>query len=465
MTEPLRPELIVHTFLRPDDLVALTDLWDRIIASGLDRPIRNYPMGLSGSPAMGILGAACAEVPGQVHEAVAYRTPEIIVVSVRRAPNDNATGWDDLNRQWDASVGEAPSVAIGTVRLRIGQWSRWRRGLRPPVSRYEHEDELVLWETTSPGDVHRVLTLMGPARAERAIDRWAWFLGGPTLPSLTRYLVHAAAIRHQAAVLEKALPRLRTARDRADAGCGVLIDLLRAQHPSVTALAAADQALGTVVTEQGGLLSAEADATDMAQTVSVARRAMSSALGSPAEGPPAEDLGIATWLEEQLATELTYLRSVQRKATELSRLVSAVVEERRHRRQENLNLLQASVVGALLMALAASQTFGYKGPIHRLGPVLLPLIVLLSTLALLLPPAVLYWPDRAGRDRPTRRLHLVYLIGAFAFGLEAGWLGTSVRWVLATGHGAPSRWSGFIALGGAVVSVLVALIPLRRWRS
>jgi hypothetical protein len=402
-------------------------------------------------------------VPGQVHEAIAYRTPEVVVVSVRRAPNDDAVGWVELRRRWTASVGPDPAKAIGTVTLHLGQWPRWRRRPLPPSS-YAREDGLVLWENISSTAKHRDLTVMGPARAEDAVDRWAWFAGGPTLPPLTRYLVHAAAIRHQAAVLESALPRLRAARDRADARCGVLTDLLLSPRPSVTALAAADQTLGAVVTEQGGLLTAEADAVDMAQTVAVARRAMVAALGPSAGGPPSDDDEIAIWLDEQLATELTYLRTAQRKAAELSRLASAVIDERRHRRQERLTLLQASDDGALLMALAASQTFGYKGPIHRLGPVLAPLIVLLSTVALLLPPAVLYWPDRAGADRPTSGLHAIYLIGAFLFGAEVGWLGTSVDWVLATGRGAPPHWSLLISAGGAALAFLLALVPLRRWR-
>jgi uncharacterized membrane protein YsdA (DUF1294 family) len=481
MTIPRRPELIVHTFLPVDAPETIGKLWTRITDSGLDQPVRSYPQRPEGSPGGGIVAAAREVVPGQVHEAVVYRTPALVVVSVRRAPNDSAIGWPVL-RQWQDGLGPPPAEALGTATVLLGQWSRsrWRADpsparlaeiVRPHLpsdiqlgSPHETADGLLLWEIAAEDDIHRRLLVLGPARAEETVDRWAWYEGGPALPPLTRYLSHAAAIRHEASLLHKALPRLRTARARVDQGSAVLDHLLRSPRPAETAVAAADQALSAMLTEESGLLIAESDAADMAQTAAIARRAMVASLdldtSRPAGGPPASDLEIASWLEEQVATELTYLRSAGRKAAELSRLASAVIEQRRHRRQEKLTLLQASIVGALLMALAASQTFTYKVPIHRSGPILGPLIVVLATLALLLPAAVIYWPDRARSARLGRRQLALYLLSAIVLGLEAGWLGASVGWVLRAHHAAPAHASLLVAGGAAVLMALVTIVSL-----
>ncbi|MGX6607687.1 CATRA conflict system CASPASE/TPR repeat-associated protein [Micromonosporaceae bacterium Da 78-11] len=437
---PRRPALVRHTFLPVADLGAseLADYW-ALVTAGMDLGVDGWPT--DPGPGSGTYAAIRRRrLPGGLHEAAVYRLHDVIGVGVLLAPNDDRKSWREL----DGAFPPAPAGALGTATIYAGQW----RGRRDPARLREHlpgDGRTGAWSRTGNGvlwcdlpagdDAHRRLLAMSDARDEAAMDRLLWIGDGRTLPPLTRYLLQAARLRHQQRVLTAALPGLRAAGERTEKAGDVLAGLLRGRDPAVTELRAADEALGLARAEQGGLITATADVQDMAATVRAARGNLVAAL-TPADA----DLGVATWLDQQLAVELTYLESARRKADELTRLAGAVVDEWRRRRQESLTLLQTSILGGLLMALAAVQSLTYRVPVPR--SVVAPLIAVLAGLAVLLPAALTRRPIGRGLQ-----------LGAGLLGGAVGWLAAATTYRLALGVPAPVGWSVGAAVTGAALSV------------
>lgn len=482
---PHRPGLIVHTFLPVGPAAtrsALEPLWQRINSLGLDQPVGALPPELPPDCADGdpfvVLAARRRDVAGAVYEAVAYRVHDVIAVSLLLAPNDDRVGWQALDRRWtDTTV--PPGATLETVRVYLGQWPARRpfarrgssvagraeplAGQVPDASHVDWSgcwsrsaDGLLLWELPAVAD--RRLLAMSAVRDEALMDRWTWFTEGLVLPPLTRYLLHAAKLRHQRDVLMTSLPRLRDARRRTEDGCDTLATLLRTVDPPVREVLAARQALSMVQTERAGLIAAWADANDMAQTVRVARTNMAAALDPAPQceptGPFEVDRRVADWMASQLATELTYLESAQRKADEVGRLAAASIDQRQRQRQEALVLLQTSVLGSLLMALAAAQSFAYRVPLP--GSLMAPLIALLATVALVLPAAALHWPDRSSPHRPARWR---YVSAGAGLGACVGWLTVSTAWWVAAGSPAPAIWSvAGLAVAAALAGIAAAVV-------
>ncbi|MCW6006542.1 BN6_48550 family protein, partial [Micromonospora sp. CPCC 205371] len=431
---PHRPGLIVHTFLPADPwpTTAIRSLWQAVTALGMAEPIGRWPTdprdGCAAATAdpmnrrMDLLAARQRLEPGTLYQAIVYRVHDVVGVSVHIAPNDDRLAWDRLLPLWTGVAPAPPDGALGSVTIYtalVPADRRWyggradpaagppeslaRRlgaGLPDPVSDWaaawcRTSRDLLAWEL--PGEdtlTHRRLLAVTGAHNEPALDRWTWAGDGPGLPPLTRYLLHAAKLRYQHQVLRTNLPALRASIARAEHGCGVLDKLLRTPEPPLRQLLEADRALSTAQTDQSGLIAALSDVRDMARTAAVAERNMAAALGtatrSTPEGPPALDRDLGAWLREQLRTEETYLDSAHRRVREVGRLAGTTIDQRQRQRLESLTLLQTSVLGALLMALAAIQSLEYKTPLP--GPLLAPLIWVLGTVALLLPAAVLRWP-------------------------------------------------------------------------
>ncbi|MEV4450867.1 MULTISPECIES: CATRA conflict system CASPASE/TPR repeat-associated protein [Streptomyces] len=471
-TAPHKAALVVHTFFRVDrqTAAAVESLWDAVGRLGLDdaigrRPVTLPPVDGVGGDRLEVLAARRRVVPGAVYEALAYRSHDVVGISLLLAPNDDEVGWGELAEQWTRPV---PTEALGGATVFLGlRGDRGRRRRRRDGARRDPGDlrrylpggqgvdgwcrigdELLLGEL--PPGAGRRLLVMGDARDEAVVDRWTWLTDGRALPPLTRYLLHSAKLRYQESVLVEAMPRLRAAAEEAEQACDTLVNLLRAGDPPIGQLLEASRALTTLQAGQGGLIAAAADAADMVETVRAARRNMDAALGEVVlcrpGGPVDTDRATARWLEEQLGIELAYLESSRRKAGELARLASTVLDEQRRSRQEALTLLQASLLGALVTALAAIQSFEYRVPLAK--PLLAPLVCVLAVVALVLPAAALNWPRG---ERPARRIRQRYAIGAALLGAPLGWLVASVAWRWAAGGAAPPVWSMVSAVAGAMV--------------
>jgi hypothetical protein len=482
-----RPGLIVHTFLA--DEATLREVWPVAASLRMDQPIGRWPVEPAGSDRPDlpfvVLAGRQRRSPGAVHQAIAYQVRDVFGVSVILAPNDDTVGWDRLAGIWAELAPEPPAGTFGTVTVHTALLAlprRWHGG-RANLTRVDPEslagrlgshlpepaigwapawcstdDGIVAWELPADDTLsHRRLVAVTAAGNEPALDDWTWTGTGTGLPALTRYLLHAAKLRYQHRVLETGLPALRAAVIRAEHACAVLDELLNAEDPPLAQVLAADLASSSAQTDQSGLITAIGDVRAMARTVQVAERNMTVALGDAIEsapaGPPALDAGLAQWLREQLRTEQTYLESAYRRLREVGRLAANVIDQRQRHRQESLTLLQTSIIGALLMVLAAIQSLSYKTPLP--GPMLAPAICVLGAVALLLPPTLLRRPSEPQNRGVTTA----------AAGLAAaafGWLGATVGWVLATGHGAPPGWSAVVAGASFVLFAGVTGVVTRR---
>jgi hypothetical protein len=486
---PHRPGLVLHTFLLADPApaAAVRSLWEAVAGLGLDAPIGRWPVepaeigGDQQDRPFRVLAGRQRLETGSVHQALLYRVHDVIGVSVQLAPNDDRVGWDRLHEQWTTRMPAPPPGVLGTVSIDTAlvpgrrRWFGGRsdrpeslaRSLAPhvaePVADWADawcrtDDGVLTWEL--PPDetlTHRRLLAVTGARNEPAMDDWTWTSDRPGLPPLTRYLLHAAKVRDQNRVLEDSLPRVRAAIARAERSGRVLDDLLSTDEPPLAQLQAADRALSAAQTDESGLIIALGDVRDMIRTVQVADQNMAAALAgrtrSAPDGLPAVDRNHAAWLIEQLRTEETYLESAHRRTREVGRLAGAAIDQRQRQRQESLTLVQTSVLGALLMALGAIQSFTYKIPLP--GPLFAPVICLLATVALLLPFAVLRRPG--GPDAPRRRWPVV--AGSAGIGAALGWLGTSLAWVTTMDHAAPAGWSVAIsAVAGAVLAAVAGAV-------
>ncbi|MBM7489686.1 hypothetical protein JOD64_000908 [Micromonospora luteifusca] len=503
---PRRPALIVHTLFSVGPATgssgpstststadALSELWSGLARLDLTEPIAPHQRDLPEGPGpatqnLRVLAARQRVVPDAYYEALAFRRGDIVGVSVLLAPNDDGVGWQELSDRWRSAVPATSGVELSTTTVYLGlsdqrriNWLGGRVGEASWARRIHRQlpvpakpgwatswsriaDRLLMWDLPAgDGYAQRQYLVLADVADEKALDRLTWVDDGQVLPPLTRYVLCAAELRHQEKVLEAAMPGLRAAIERTDRACETLADLLRATEPSDRQLRAAALELSTVQAEGSGLIAATADASKMIETVRGIRDNMEAALGRDVHHRPGgtldQDRGRAVWLTDQLRVELTYIDSTWRKADQLNRLAAAVVGERHRRRQEVLTLIQASILGSLLMGLAAIQSLQYQVPLA--GPLVAPAICALGIVALLLPAAVLHWPHRRAAA-PRRRW---IMAGGSVLGAALGWLVSSIVWWRVWDVSAPPAWSAVLAVTGAVVVASAALAQIRLWQS
>ncbi|MEO3783776.1 CATRA conflict system CASPASE/TPR repeat-associated protein [Actinocorallia sp. B10E7] len=496
-----RPALLHHAFfsaapghaLTPDSPVrqALERTWRRVADLGFDRRLQDaWPLELPPPetgfphPGMKILAARGAPDDPGWNQAFAYRLDDTVGVSVLRGLSGPATVWTALAERWESPAGSPPPEAgpltgvfgLATVLLGLvpaDDWDRLRASSAPGATALGAElaDELGLspgadgwssswlrpredilgWELPASGlsGTRRVLVI-APEAAEVELLHWLWSGPRPGLPVFTGYLRHAAQLRYQYRILTENLRGVRESIHEIDSGCRYLARVLDQEQLPVDRLLAAESTLGRLQMREGGVIARLADIRGMTHAVKTARRNMVAVLGPLASGdsggPLRHDSELAQWTLEQLEAEQVFLSSAMTKATEIGRISSGVVAGRLAERRENLLLFQTSLLGSLLMVLAGIQSFEYD--VDLPGPLFAPVITLLGTLALFLPPAVLHWRRRAPRPDRWARLDLFF----------AGCVGASLGWLAATGF----RLLSDDTAAPPIVSVLSALagIPL-----
>jgi hypothetical protein len=168
------------------------------------------------------------------------------------------------------------------------------------------------------------------------------------------------------------------------------------------------------------------------------------------------------WFGDQLADDRLYVEASVERADRMYEITGALIEqwvrereEERRARAERLGVLQASIVGALLMALAAVQALEYRLPLPaRLEA---PLIAVLSALALTLPTVAIRLSRQAPDPAP---LGLAGHIGSALVGASMGWLVESLATCLR--HEPPAAvWTMAWAAAGGVAGMFAA--ALRSW--
>jgi hypothetical protein len=437
-----RPALLIHAFYAADDTLPggraagrLARLWQDLRADGLDRSITGLPAELRpAAPAayldrVRVLGALRGG--GGIREAVAYQVHDAVGVSVMLAPDDPSATWTGIQHFWDTATGQRHVAgALGTAMIYLGLVSEsgspdLARRVRPavpgdndgpwPQAGCAFHDGITVWELPGhdrdePVGRQRRLLAVAPEAAEDSLDRWLWSDDEPGLVPLTRYLLHAAKLRYEHAVFLRDLNDIREAVDAIDRVCADVGRSLADGLP-VDRLVRAGRALADLQLRSTGVARSLSRVRAMIRTVATADANLATSLPSVVRDAPGglldNERQVTRWLTDQLRGEESYLQAAADRTAVVVAVGGSAVAERSLDRQESLTLLQVSLLGAVVTALAAVQSLQYHVPIP--APLRLPAIAFLTVLALWLPSAVLHWPRGRATGRGWRRLDIALL--------------------------------------------------------
>lgn len=235
-------------------------------------------------------------------------------------------GWVEFDRWWDELAEEGTGALLGLTRLYLAEHA----GDGPPLhavervratvprvdeSRlwWEHGelrlDEFAVWELTpdEPAGAERRIGIVAPAGRDSPLSVWTWSNGGPDLPPLARYLMHAAKVRYETRVWDggRAVDQLRRRVDLA-------VDQLRRALGTGQLPAAAHRLMG----EELNLATALQDVWDMRHTVEIAMENMANALPVPLRS----DLAQGRWLIQALTDAAQYLAASQHTAAQVQQV-------------------------------------------------------------------------------------------------------------------------------------------------
>jgi hypothetical protein len=410
-----------------------------------------------------------------LYQAVLSSAGDAMCLTVLLAPNRQTCEWGDLDAQWPRVQTPAPDRDLGGVRVyvalvdspldegsigsvaaAIGQavpesgdgawtqhWSRTSQGF-------------LVWEAPPRHVNERRLVLIGQRTAETDLDHFSWTSGARVLGPLIYYLLDAAKLRYARAVHDASYAQIRRLCLDMDGAVDNLLDLHRTASTAPGELVTADAALTRLQADSTGLITTLARLRQVARTVDVATANMSAAVQAvPATlGPLAADHALAKSLRERVEDDIAYLDIAQKRADRVSALTATAVQRGLGAYQQQLLLVQGSVLGAIVMILAAMQALGTK--IDLPGPWQAPLITVLGSLALVLPTAVLRWSRSVPQDLPLRTVDYV---AVFVLGASAGWLGGEVASYAITHHSLEKRWTWVFSVAAGLV--LAALAWLR----
>jgi hypothetical protein len=197
----------------------------------------------------------------------------------------------------------------------------------------------------------------------------------------------------------------------------------------------------------------------MQRTVIIASRNMTTyAGGDQTSGLFADDKETSEWLDRQLDNDATYLEVASQRARSVAALADQPIQRGLQRRGERFTLGLTGVVGAVLMVLAAVQSFQYAVPVAK--PVQPAVISALGAFALLASFVVLQVAA------PGRRWPNIAVCAA------AGLLGAAAAWVVVpvvawlggeTTGGLAATWVTWAsAAAGAALGIAVAVLATVR---
>ncbi|NUK16849.1 CATRA conflict system CASPASE/TPR repeat-associated protein [Streptomyces lunaelactis] len=429
-------------------------------------------------------GLAARRSRDGLSQAILQRHHELLCLSVALSPDAAVEGsWGEWDRRWTQVAGATQEWAVGEARLFVAYHGAddaspvnaraveeaIRSGLSsadPPMRlgpgvEVAHPP-VTVWEVADASETRRQRRFAAVA-ADRGnepqeVERWLWSQGGGAPPPFARYLANAAKLRYEI--------RVHAAHD-SDQGSavGTVVDAALAvldgpptgddTQPDVRSdeLALWRNRLLALTAGSAGLTQWITRLREMRTTAQIAEanmRALRDDAGVSAAVPGvfADDLALTGWFVQRMADELIYLEADRERARDALAAVAAEAEnalQRRreltqrqadalHQRQSETNLLQAAFLGAVLMVLAAAQTFGYRIPLlHR--PAIPALIALLGALALLLGSMVLWLVAPA--QTPGHGRGRVGAVFAGLVGAAAGWLSVTVLTHAATGRASP----------------------------
>ncbi|MFF2101144.1 CATRA conflict system CASPASE/TPR repeat-associated protein [Streptomyces sp. NPDC058202] len=504
--------LIVHVFVDRGRVntsgsasrLFLDRVWEACGRLGLSQPVAGLgvpdtlPMPIPRAVGFRLLatrersGAGC-----DLAQAMAYCAGDVVGVTLFLAPEPSLT-WAALENSWIRSCpgvfsADLPDGVLGTTRIyraltdgpvvgdpattalerRVRRSLPRARGGRTVLERARTTNGFLLWEGAGPTNAdgvvdgrHRRLVVLAPATREDQLDAWLWSRGVPELVPMTRYLRHAAALHHQAAIY-RADGSLRAVRQVVDEAVDALT---RAQSVppgtvSLEQLQAGASRLAGIQVASTGLITTLTRLRMMQRGAQVAEHNMKAALGLAVLGSQSDpgaseqllshDRRVIAWLIDALDDEMLFLQAARERAETVTQAIGGVVQGRLHKHQQQLVQLQTAVIGALVMALTAAQSLDYRPPVTSMLQA--PLIGVLASLALCLPGAVLRW-SRAVDSLPLRGFDMTALM---ALGAASGWMVAAATSVAAGNRHGLTGWSVLGAAAGGGLAWLVGRLAAR----
>ncbi|MGW5863318.1 CATRA conflict system CASPASE/TPR repeat-associated protein [Streptomyces sp. NPDC055239] len=495
-----KPALLVMAFAPADSEIDnhsrsyLQSLWRACRSLGMTEPVPGIPAPAdhidfgavhSTTVEFEVLAAARRTGGASLYSAFAFAEHDVVGVVALLAPNDTTADlaqWSDLDAEWSAAVEAVglpprPWGMLGEFRVFEALYGRGfgrrERAMCELVRRHAPRTGSESWWTgfdrTEQGfDVWRSadtagpegptdLYVLAPARQEVALDEWAWAVEGRHgLMPLARYLLQLSKIRHQARLYE-ASGASHAQIDESDEWTAELLRELKSatRRPVrlervLKASALVDEAqfgpqglLWTITRQRqlSGSLST-AVANMRLHTPGVRRR------GTGASWT-VTDLAAAEWIINQVEEDRLHLEAVRERADSVRTAVSVLVERELAVHRGWLTLLQTSILGSVLTALAAVQAMSYELPLRAV--LQSPVIAAMAALALALPLAMLRLAGVAPTTPRYRRLDS----GATGlFGAALGWLAVTGWATRAGGEPPAAAWT----LTGALVAGLITFL-------
>jgi hypothetical protein len=350
---------------------------------------------------------------------------------------------------------------LGPALAESGWTGRWTNGVLRDDLRL---CPLAMWEVLDNGQsqldrdgrADRRVVVLAPQADDAELSAWTWSRGDDALTPFTRYLLHAAKARYELR-LWAAAREVTALRDETDRAIAPLLQLATTaaatgQDPDPDALLAASTTLVELQARELGLVDRASRVRDLRLTAAIAAANMIAHVGEKQDGGLfADDTAMLAWLDRQLRNDLAYLDAATERAQAVTGLADQLVHRGMSRRQERVNLALTGVIGAVLLVLAAIQSFTYSVPIPKTAQA--PVIAALGAFALLTSMIAL----RLAAPRHTAP--------AVAVCLAAGMLGAALAWTvvsLVAGVTAVAVSGGWAALGGVIGLATAALVVRSR---
>jgi hypothetical protein len=467
--------------------------WQACTALGMTEPLdgTQTPVSFPATPPeagpLRLLAFARHPSETMLYSAFLFAEHDTVGLVAAIAPNDQDPrlgSWDQLLHAWRRALGAMPPSAglLGEVIVLTGLTEK-----ASPLTRFlraggESVDDSIRrtasaalgqpWESAAvtasgirvygfarpaPAPRSQTYCLVAGQSAEATLDEWVWARPGYWgLAPFTRLCLHVAKLSYEEAV-HRAARSISATTAQVDSA---VADIVRTASGWTEAspvqprqLLAMDTHLRSLLQQLHGLGWSVTRLRDLRETVDIALSNLHRYLPKvvarvgDADDPFTQLVDWATRIGRQVDHDIRYLEDLQERARAAHEYVRLLVDHSGRQRSERLTVLQTSVIGALLAALAIIQALTYKVPVA--ATVQGPVIAMLSAVAFALPVALARWTGTLPRSAPYRWPDH---IATALIGLSLGWFGVSLAWWYLDRH-RPAPWAA--SVGGAVLGGLL----------